>query len=209
MSALAESDYDAALAELVALIKREHELVTEAGRDRVEHAIRSGDALRRAREVVPYGRWGDFLAKRLGGPWHERAAFYMRLSEHQDAIRAAGADSLSQAARVLNETLPPTERQQHARAAARRRDRAREARRALKWQEQQKEAKVVIRKRGGALAEAYAMAERFQDVIAQAQREATGRDVRNALAMAGQFHHSTRDYIVRAALHLNEGDDTA
>jgi hypothetical protein len=56
----------------------------------------------------------------------------------------------------------------------------------------------AARKAGGALAEAYAVAERMQDTIAQAHREATDREAREALALAGEHHRKMRDQIVRA-----------
>lgn len=202
MSALAETGIEQALLDLVEVIKREQELVVRAGRDRVEHAIRAGEALVQARGHVPYGRWGAFLARRLGGSWADRAAFYMRLAEHQDVVRAAGPESLSQAARVLETTLPKTERQRRARRAQRKRERQHQARLVLERYERERVAKVVVRKQGGAIAEAYAMAERMQDVIAQAQREATDLAVRGDLELASGYHHSTRDHIVRAALRL-------
>jgi hypothetical protein len=55
-----------------------------------------------------------------------------------------------------------------------------------------------VRKAGAGLAEAYAMAERMQDVIGQAEREAGTREARAALREAGAHYRRMRDEIVRA-----------
>lgn len=56
----------------------------------------------------------------------------------------------------------------------------------------------AVRTSNAALAEAYAMAERIQDVLAQAQRETTSSETRAALAGAGEHYRRMRDEIVRA-----------
>lgn len=80
----------------------------------------------------------------------------------------------------------------------RRKKRRRQERRALAETEREEAIKTAVRKAGGAKAEAYAMAERFQDVIAQAHREAANREERQALSRAGEYHRKMRDEIVRA-----------
>jgi transposase len=83
----------------------------------------------------------------------------------------------------------------------RRRDqyrRSRAARRALEQQEQNGRLKQAVRQTGGALAEAYAMAERLQDVLGQAHSEATDSEARRALSVAGTHYRKMRDEIVRA-----------
>jgi hypothetical protein len=72
------------------------------------------------------------------------------------------------------------------------------AERALREQERATAIKAAVRKRGGALAEAYARAERDQDIIAQAQREATDSEERRILSEAGALQRRYRDMIVRA-----------
>lgn len=59
------------------------------------------------------------------------------------------------------------------------------------------EARAAARIAGGARNEAYAMAERFQDVIAQAQREAPTREERAAFARAAEHARAMRDDVVR------------
>jgi transposase len=56
----------------------------------------------------------------------------------------------------------------------------------------------AARKVGGARSEAYAMAERMQDVLGQAHREATDREAREAWSRAGEHYRKMRDDIVRA-----------
>lgn len=51
---------------------------------------------------------------------------------------------------------------------------------------------------GGGIAEAYAMAERMQDVLGRAHAEATDLEARRALSLAGEHYRKMRDEIVRA-----------
>jgi transposase len=51
---------------------------------------------------------------------------------------------------------------------------------------------------GGGIAALYAMSERMQDVIAQAQRETADAEARRALSQAGAHYRKMRDEIVRA-----------
>lgn len=73
-----------------------------------------------------------------------------------------------------------------------------EAERARKEQEHRDAVKRAARKAGGARAEAYAMGERFQDVIAQAHHEEDDREAREAWSRAGEHYRKMRDEIVRA-----------
>lgn len=77
-------------------------------------------------------------------------------------------------------------------------ERARMARQALADQRREQAIKQAVRKAGGAISDLYAMAERMQDVLAYAQREATDREAREALSLAGEHHRKMRDEIVRA-----------
>lgn len=71
------------------------------------------------------------------------------------------------------------------------------ARAALKAQERDRQIRRAVRKAGAATQEAYAMAERFQDVLAQARDETSG-EAREALERAGEHYRKMRDEIVRA-----------
>jgi hypothetical protein len=72
------------------------------------------------------------------------------------------------------------------------------AERALREQERAAAIKQAVKKHGGAIAEAYARAERDQDIIAQAQREATDPEAKRHLSEAGAAQRRYRDLIVRA-----------
>lgn len=89
--------------------------------------------------------------------------------------------------------------------AQKHRDRSRERyrrrvaeKRAFEAQEQEKAVKRAIKKAGVAHQEAYHMAERMQDVLAQAQREATDSEAKEALSLAWGHWTRMRDQIVRA-----------
>lgn len=72
------------------------------------------------------------------------------------------------------------------------------ARRALKKQEQERALRRAVNKTGGALSEAYSLAERMDDVLGQAHREATEPEARRELARAHEFQRAMRDSVVRA-----------
>lgn len=76
--------------------------------------------------------------------------------------------------------------------------RRREEREALAVVVREREIKRAVRKAGAATAEAWAMAERFQGVLGQAEREAGSVEERAALRAAGVHYRQMRDLIVRA-----------
>jgi transposase len=78
------------------------------------------------------------------------------------------------------------------------RDREKRARAALRKQEQDAEIRRVVKKKGGAIAEAYAMAERLNDVLGQAHAEAEDAEARRDLSAAHELQRGMRDRIVRA-----------
>lgn len=61
-----------------------------------------------------------------------------------------------------------------------------------------REAKKLAKIQGGAISEAYSMAERMQGILAQAHREATDSEARRALSVAESNYRAMRDEIVRA-----------
>lgn len=71
-------------------------------------------------------------------------------------------------------------------------------RRALREQQREQAIRAAVRKAGSATKEAWAMAERMQDVLAQAQREIDDREAKRALSEAGVHYRKMRDEIVRA-----------
>jgi transposase len=72
------------------------------------------------------------------------------------------------------------------------------AERLLREQERDRAIRQAVKKAGAAVQEAWAMAERMQDVLAQAQRETTDREAREALSKAGVHYRKMRDEIVKA-----------
>lgn len=76
--------------------------------------------------------------------------------------------------------------------------RVKKARKLLREKEKEAAVKRTVRKVGGAIAEAYSIAERMGDVLGQAHREAKDTEARRALERANEYHHATRDAIVRA-----------
>jgi hypothetical protein len=76
--------------------------------------------------------------------------------------------------------------------------RERAAREALRQKERDAKVRSVVKKKGGAIAEAYAMAERLNDVIGQAHRDAENPETRRELTAAHELQRGMRDRIVRA-----------
>lgn len=72
------------------------------------------------------------------------------------------------------------------------------AEREMREREREQQIKLAVKKAGAVDAEAYAMAERFQDVLGQAHREASDREKRRHYACAGEHYRRMRDEIVRA-----------
>jgi hypothetical protein len=95
---------------------------------------------------------------------------------------------------TLRKNLDPTYR---AKLHARKRQQQQRALEA-KAAERSRRATTAARKAGGAIAKLYADAERTQDDLARAQREATDARARHELSEAGMLHRQYRDKIVRA-----------
>jgi transposase len=73
------------LEQLAEDIRREHELCIFHALSALEHAVRTGEALLKARELVPQGQWEPWLAGNV--PTVERQArAYMRVATYRDAI---------------------------------------------------------------------------------------------------------------------------
>jgi hypothetical protein len=84
---------------------------------------------------------------------------------------------------------------------AKRREATNRRRRAiLEAREAKRQAAVkrAVSKAGGAVAATYSLAERMQDALGQAEREASDSEARQALARAGMHYRRMRDEIVRA-----------
>lgn len=72
------------------------------------------------------------------------------------------------------------------------------ARKALKRQEREQEAKRLAKLRGGDIAKLYAESERLQDTLGAAHSQMTDREGREALSLAGEHYRKMRDQIVCA-----------
>lgn len=78
------------LAYLADSILQQHELCKVKGREMVEHAILAGEALNRAKELVPRGEWEDWLVERFPAIGLSMPRVYMRLAKHADYLRRNG-----------------------------------------------------------------------------------------------------------------------
>lgn len=99
---------------------------------------------------------------------------------------------------VKHWTASPEERERARQRSLKEWRRRQAAANAIKAQARERAIKQAVRKRGGAIAKLYADAERTQDDIAQAQREASDPEARRELSEAGELHRQYRDKIVRA-----------
>lgn len=124
----------------------------------------------------------------------------------EEALRLLGEGASANGAARLLGISPRTVRRwvdpKHAaqwRAANRQRKAA--ERRERKAREAEVKAQRIARAAraaGGGIADAYAMAEKMQDVLGRAHGEATDSEARRALAVAGEHYRKMRDEIVRA-----------
>jgi len=226
-------DRETTLDELAATVQREHEACHAAAQTTLAHAVRAGEALLQARELLlPTGMWVLWLERHF--PKVKSQAYaYMRIATYKhripDGCGIAAADKLVQGlsaidggpgrARVADVTKEEAHRLREQGASYKqiakqlgasvstvhywfndgtRLQKDKRARRALKKQEQERALKRAVNKTGGALSEAYSLAERMDDVLGQAHREAAESEARRELARAHEFHRAMRDSIVRA-----------
>lgn len=103
---------------------------------------------------------------------------------------------------TVSRWVDPKRAQRVRTANAQRKREHKAAAKALADQERAQIVKRAVRKAGGAHAELYTMAERMQDVMAQAHREATDSAARREYALAGEHYRKMRDHIVAAVLTL-------
>lgn len=227
------------LSELADIIEDEHRACTQALNTALMHAIKAGEALDQAHQIVPRGDWMAWVENleisrttcnlyvrlyvyrdRLhpgmgirearhhlaglpqtypygGNPGASELALQQAaelVTEHGFTLREAALDvGVSQTTvwRFLN---PEKAREIERRKAARETERAR----LRKTVDRDQAIKRAVRKAGAAMTEMYAMAERMQDVLAQAQRETEDQDAKRALSEAGVHYRKMRDDIVRA-----------
>lgn len=229
------------LADLAATANEEYRLCEQTAATPLQHAINAGEALLQAKEQVPPGKWGAWIAENFQGS-RATARNYMRWAARKDELLSNGVPSMRAAtdflcgdevlergwsvyegeprehairlvetglpkARVAEQlgvtkqtlsrwTNPDYDRQQRARQD-RTRKRAQAARKALREQERARAIKTAARKKGGAIAEAYADAERTQDILGRAREQFDSRWDKEMLAEAVALHNKYRDKIVQ------------
>lgn len=213
------------LDELTATVLREHAACREAATTTLEHAIRAGEALLQIRARFEDWRKHSPVASSTA---YEYMRFALAQHLIPDGMSLKKGNALAKALPTLDgrRSNSPTEDVRKADAARLRKEgwsnrriarefgvapstihywfsgersgRERRARAALAAQERQQEIRRVVKKKGGAIAEAYAMAERLDDVLGQAHDEAEDVEARRDLSAAHELQRGMRDRIVRA-----------
>jgi hypothetical protein len=92
----------ASLTDLAVVINREHGLALEAGNTMIGHAIRAGEALLAAKQLIRRGEWEDWLAENFVGRSIISAQQYMRIARHKHVVLEAQATNMKGALRVLH-----------------------------------------------------------------------------------------------------------
>lgn len=104
----ATSGIGAPIVKLAEAASREHQKAISKASDAVQHAVRSGEILARARDLCEAGEWSELLAAHFSGSIRT-AQKYMRLARHVRQLKAEGPvaalSSQSQAAKALTEIL--------------------------------------------------------------------------------------------------------
>ncbi len=159
-------------------------------RDELDEDMQVNEALRLLAgkpDIAPRGRPAVIPAER------REAALRLVADEGLNASEAAREVGVSRAT-ILRWVDPESHKAQSRRDQRR----ARAARLALREAEREKTIRAAVRKAGAGLAEAYSMAARLNDVLAQAEREAVSDEAREALQDARAHYHRMSDAITRA-----------
>lgn len=214
---------DTRLDELASIVNDEHAQVEKALRSALGHALKAGGALYEAKATVGRKGWPAWLEANVTIS-SVAANRYLRVYQFRDQIPAE-VTTLNNAIAFLQEhelrvmehrltasqiehALVRTDAGEPAADVAADLGTTREVvylhrtkrnKRQRREREIHRQVKRALRP-GTAAAELYAMAERMQDVLAQAQREATTSHARAAFDEAGLHYRKMRDEIVRAAL---------
>lgn len=133
-----------------------------------------------------------------GLPRADHCADDARLLSEAGVTQEAIAAQLGVSRTTVQCWLNPAFERRYKDQARRKAHRRRMAAQTLRERERERAIKRAVRKAGTATQEAWTMAERFQDVLAQAQRETEDREAREALSKAGEHYRKMRDEIVRA-----------
>jgi transcriptional regulator with XRE-family HTH domain len=115
--ALAEVRDPVSLDEIVETVNREHQLAVQAGMSMVNHALAAGDALARAKAMIPNGEWEQWLRASFPEKTPKQLRLYMRLAKYRDRVEAANPPTLSAAQRLLaGEAIKPPDDEMKAEA---------------------------------------------------------------------------------------------
>jgi predicted transcriptional regulator len=136
-------------------------------------------------------RRGDSPPGRAGLPGLADEARELRANGLSDSIIA---ERLGVSNSAVYKWTRPERVRQYAEKARREKEQLRE----LREREQQVKVARAVRKKGGAIADLYALSERMQDVLGEAHRECEDQEARRELALAGQCYRQMRDHVVRA-----------
>lgn len=223
------------LDEIAASANREHDLAQRAALSAIDHAMRSGQALLVARDVVGEDAFLAWLSRNFDST-HHTAFRYMRIARYAQDLREADITTISDAlaflagrsqlghevgerrlravelyeagrpkreiARMLGVTQSTVQRYLNPKAAQERHTRNRRERiaaeKALEEKRQRAAARRAATAAGGEIARLYADAERMQDTIGAAAREASDPEARTELELAGEHYRKMRDCVVRA-----------
>jgi transposase-like protein len=114
----------------------------------------------------------------------------------------AGINEIAREFGASNDTVlkwvDPEYRERRKRAQRESAKRTREEKNRERAKREQTRLRKVAREKGGGIAEAYSLACRMEDQIGRAEREASNREAKAALAAAGAHFRNMRDEIVRA-----------
>jgi hypothetical protein len=99
------------LADLAAHIRSEHEAVCQSARQTLQHAIKAGELLLQAKQLVDHGRWSDWLAHHCDVSQRSAQA-YMRLAKNRNVLAKAQSSAdltIDEALQVLVKPKPPVD----------------------------------------------------------------------------------------------------
>lgn len=162
-------------------------------RDRLPCDISIVDAKALVRGLPALGNPGGGV-KTFSAAVHDEVLELRALGWTRRAIAREVGVSRSTVDRWLQPDGPRRERERQ----AKRRAASAAARAAVFADQRNREIGRAVRRAGAAMAELYAMAERMQDVLAQAHDETEDREARAALSLAGEHYRKMRDEVVRA-----------
>lgn len=88
---------------LATTIREEQALAKEAGVSMIEHAIRAGEALIKAKRLVPRGEWEKWILEQFPDQNFVSTRGYMRLARNQTEVRQLQPANMNQAFLLLRD----------------------------------------------------------------------------------------------------------